>query len=146
MRDSNVHSLNCSIVINTWLRASIKNRRGNLWTVIVSHRSRESMLIYIYNIFWNLGYIGCNRWYAHWKISNFEVKAVEGVHPGSDRTSRSVARNQDPRHKSYFLVWGSLSVAYTNTDLKPLDNNLQRIEHQFSREIRYKVFWTNWSK
>ena len=44
--------------------------------------------------------------YAH--ISNFKVE-VEGelfcveeleVHPGSDRTSRSVARNQVPREKS----------------------------------------------
>ena len=31
-----------------------------------------------------------------------QVCVVEEVHPGSDRTSRSVARNQVPRHKSIF--------------------------------------------
>ena len=32
------------------------------------------------------------------------------------------------------------SVVFTNTDLKPLNNNLQRIKLQFSRVITYKEF------
>ena len=44
------------------------------------------------------------------------VDGVEGVHPGSDRTSRSVAPNQVPRHKSDFIP-RALSVAFANTDL-----------------------------
>ena len=33
------------------------------------------------------------------KVDDREL-CVEEVHPGSDRTSRSVARNQVPKHKS----------------------------------------------
>ena len=32
------------------------------------------------------------------------------------------------------------SVAFTNTDLKPLNNNLQRNKHQFFGVITYKAF------
>ena len=58
----------------------------------------------------------------------------EGVHPGSDCTSRSVARNQVPRHRLDFQS-GGLSVALNNTDLKPLNNNFQRIKLHFSGVI-----------
>ena len=65
---------------------------------------------------------------------------IEEVHPGSNRTyrSESVARDQVPRHKSNFSSRG-LSVAFTNTDLKPLNNNLQCIKIQFCGVISYKV-------
>ena len=72
----------------------------------------------------------------------FNLKAEEGLicneedHSGSDYTSRSVARNQVPgRHKLDSLV-RSLSVAITNTDLKPFNNNLQ-----WNREYFRLRFW-----
>ena len=37
------------------------------------------------------------------KLRESLVERVEGVHPGSDRTSLSVAQNQVPRHKISFL-------------------------------------------
>jgi hypothetical protein len=40
----------------------------------------------------------------------------------------------------------NLSVAVTNTDLKPLYNNCQRIKHQFRGVNAYKAIWTNRSE
>ena len=67
------------------------------------------------------------------------------VHPGSDRTSRSVGRNQVPRQKPDFSL-GNLSVIFTKTDLKPLNNNPQRIKCQFCRVITEKVVCRKCSK
>ena len=62
----------------------------------------------IYNhkirMFRGIGYISfLARKYT--QSSKFKIKiegelCIEEVHPGSDRTSRSVARNQVPKHKS----------------------------------------------
>ena len=66
---------------------------------------------------------------------------TEEVHPGSDCTSRLVAWNQVPRHKLDFSLKG-LSVAFISTDLKPLNNNFQRIKLHFLGVIigTYKEF------
>ena len=54
----------------------------------------------------------------------------EEVHPGSDRISRSVGQNQVPRaNQIVSLRRFKMSVAFPKTDLKPLNNNLQRIKH-----------------
>ena len=71
---------------------------------------------------------------------NFDRElCVEEVHPGSDRTSRLVSWIQIPRYKSDFES-EDLSDAFTNTDLKPLNNNLQHIKHRFRGVIVCKVF------
>ena len=56
------------------------------------------------------------------------------VHPGSDRTNRSVAQNEAPRTNRVVSLRGfKLPVAFPKTDLKPLNDNLQHIKHQFCR-------------
>ena len=70
---------------------------------------------------------------------------ADEVHPGTDRINRSVAPNQVAKYKLDFSLRG-LSVGFTKTDLKPLNNNLQRIESQFCRVIVKKEVWMNSSK
>ena len=67
--------------------------------------------------------------------------SVEDVHRGNDHTSRSGAWNQVPRNKLKFYLRG-LSVEYSDTDLKPLNYNLQCIRNRFCGLgiITYKVF------
>ena len=60
----------------------------------------------------------------------------EEVHPGSDRTSRSVAWNQVPRENRIVgLRRFDLLEAFPKTDLEPLNNNPQ---HQFCRAMTHK--------
>ena len=58
-----------------------------------------------------------------------------------DAPSRSLGTKSLDIHSDFSL---RESVAFTNTDLRPLDNNLQRIRFQFfGGIIMYKTFRTN---
>ena len=68
----------------------------------------NASIIMIHDVFWSrrgprpIDYIGCNRKYVYvggGNLTDGEL-CIEKVHPGSDSTSRSVAWNQVPRHKS----------------------------------------------
>ena len=70
----------------------------------------------------------------------------EEVRPGSDYTSSSVLRNQVPgRHKVDFKFEGFVNYTavdkpLNNTDLRPFNNNPQRIKHRFFRVDFHKGF------
>ena len=71
------------------------------------------------------------------------VPTPEEVQPGIDHTSRSVAQNQVPRVNWIVILRGfKLLVESPKTDLKPLNNNLHHINHQFCRvmPVTHKVF------
>ena len=71
----------------------------------------ERRIIYI-RMFWSINYKRINSTlkltlkHQSQNLKELEslVEEVEGVHPGSGRTSRSVARNQVPKAEIGFLV------------------------------------------
>ena len=77
----------------------IKNRIGNIVIVLLGRRR-------IFAVLWSIitfyKMIHSNLQLQNQSLKESLVEGVERVHPGSDCTSRSVARNQVPRHKPGF--------------------------------------------
>ena len=89
-------------------------------------------------MFWSINYkmISSNLKLQCQKSKESLVKEVEEVHPGSGR-SESVARNQIPWSTNRIFSLRGLSVAFTNTDLKPLNNNNDSSLSSLDSAVRY---------